>query len=123
MYQSEIIVEFIDKRSCEIVDTVGLKISDGEMQTLLPLIKWCDFEKYRDLPYSWKWDFANGHDGYRDGWGYAFWCVSESGMPLLQIDMACLFRKEQLPAYELLLKWLRDNYKGKKALRGREMLW
>lgn len=114
LYEREIIIEFIDKKSCEIVDVAGFKISDEKLQTLLPIIRWCEFEKYRDLPARWEWDFENGHAGYRDGWWYDFWCLTESGDTLLQIQMTCLFSKNKLPAYEVLLKWLRDNYRGKR---------
>ena len=107
----------------EVVDVVGYKISDEKLQSLLPIIYWDDFEKYRDLPQDWAWNIDNGHVGYRDGWGYKFWCMSESGNTLLQVDMGCLFSEDQLPAYEILLKWLRDNYKHKKVLKEKEMFW
>lgn len=103
------------------VEVLGYRISEEKLRTLLPLVVWEDFEKYRDLPEGWAWEFKNGHAGYRDGWGYKFWCLSETGHPLLQVYMNCLFLENKLPAYEKLLKWLRDNYK--KRINEKKMLW
>lgn len=123
LYEKEIVFEFIDKKTEAIVDTVGYKISDDRMQSLLKIVHWEDFEKYRDLPEEWAWQYENGHAGYRDGWGYKFWCLSESGDSLLQIYMGCLFTDKKLPAYERLLKWLRDEYSKKKVFKSKRMLW
>ena len=120
LYQRELTFEFVSKRHGDIVDLIGYKLSDEKMQSLLPLVRWSDFERYRNLPEGWEWEFENG---YRDGWGYKFWCLSESGSPLLQIYLSCFFSEENLPAYEKLLEWLRDNYKHKSRLKRREMLW
>lgn len=123
LYLKEIVFEFIGKRSDQIIERYGFSISPEKMETLLPLLKWNDFEKYRDLPDDWAWKYENGHAGYRDGWGYKFWCLSESGMPLIEIYMDCLFDKKHLPPYEKLLEWLRENYKDEKQLKKWNMLW
>lgn len=123
LYEKEILFEFIDKKTEEIVDTIGYKISDDRMQSLLKIVNWDDYEKYRDLPDEWSWRDENGHAGYRDGWGYKFWCLSESGYPLLQTYMGCIFQDNKLPSYEKLLKWLRDEYSKKKELKDKQMLW
>lgn len=93
LYEKEIIFEFINKKTEEVVEVFGYKISEDKFRNLLSLVCWEDFEKYRDLPEGWEWEFQNGHAGYRDGWGYKFWCLSESGYPLLQMYMNCLFQK------------------------------
>ena len=49
LYENEIIFEFIDKKTEEVVEVLGYSISEGKLQTLLPLVVLEDFEKYRDL--------------------------------------------------------------------------
>ena len=121
LYQRELTVQFINKRTDKIVDAVGFKISDGKMNSLLPFIIWEDFERMRDLPDEWYQDFNNGCNGYRDGWGYQFWCLSESGMPLIQLYMSDTFKECQLPPTEKLLKWVKTNYGDK--LKDKKMMW
>lgn len=123
LYQKEIIFEFINIRTEEIVETIGFKLNESLINSLLPLIECEKFEPYRDLPDGWKWDINNGNRGYRDGWGYKFWFFSENGYPLFQIYMDCIFDEKQLPPYEKLLKWVRNNFKNKKELIDKDMLW
>jgi len=123
LYQRELVFEFINKRTDDVVDVVGYKLSRSEINTLLPLLLWDEFEKYRDLPEERAWDFKNGNRGYRDGWGYRFWCLSECGYPLLQVYMNCCFAEDKLPPCESLLDWVRATYKNDKQLKGRDMLW
>ena len=123
LYQRELSFEFINKRKDEVIDAIGFKLNDSEMNSLLPIVRWEEFEKYRDLPTEWEWDFDNGHKGYRDGWGYKFWCLSESGYPLLQIYMSCIFGEDSLPPYERLLDWVRSRYKDNEQLKEKDMLW
>lgn len=56
MYQKEISFIFTDKLTNEIVDNIGFELSAGKMNSLLPLIVWEDYEKYRDLPEDWFWN-------------------------------------------------------------------
>lgn len=123
LYRKELIFEFINKRTEEVNEVVGFMLSETAINSLLPLIEWDVFEEYRDLPFEWEWDFNNGHIGYRDGWCYKFWCLSESGKPLLQVYMNCVFAEDKLPPYERLLGWVRTNYRHKKQLKGWDMFW
>lgn len=118
----EIVFEFYDKRG-KYLESVGYKLSDSSVNEMLPFVEWEHFEKYRDLPNGWNWDFNNGHCGYRDGWGYNFWCLSQNGYPLLQINMNCIFCKDKLPPYEKLLKFLEKKYKNKKELKSWYIIW
>lgn len=122
LYKKELIFEFLNKRTEEVKEVVGYKLNEPVIDSLLPIIQWDKFEVYRNLPVGLEWDFEYGNRGYRDGWGYKFWCLSESGCPLFQTYMG-LFEKDKLPPYERLLEWLRFNYKHKKQLKGRDMLW
>ncbi len=123
LYQKTIVFEFINIRTEEIVETFGFRLNESQINSLLPLIECEKYELYRDLPNGWEWDINNGNRGYRDGWGYKFWCLSESGHPLFQIYMDCIFDEKQLPPYEKLLNWVRNNFKNKKELKNKDMLW
>lgn len=123
LYRKELTFEFINKRTEEVKEVIGFILSESAINSLLPLIRWDKFEEYRDLPSGGEWDIDNGSRGYRDGWGYKFWCLSECGNPLFQVYMSCVFAEDRLPPYERLLGWVRTNYKHKKQLRGRDMLW
>lgn len=57
LYQREISISFYNKRNKEIVDTLGFHLSTGRFNELLHLVRWEDYEKYRDLPWDWFWDF------------------------------------------------------------------
>lgn len=76
LYEMELTVELIYKDK---IDTIGFKLSNEKLNSLLPLVVWDDFEKERYMSES----FDN-ITGYRDGWGYHFWCLNESGYPLIQ---------------------------------------
>lgn len=123
LYRKEIVFEFLNKRTEEVVEAFGFKLHGPLIASLLPLIEWEQFEPYRELPDGREWDFDNGNLGYRDGWGYKFWCLSESGYPLFQKYMNNLFDEKQLPPYEKLLSWLRTNFKNKKELADKDMFW
>lgn len=117
LYQRELVFEFINKRTEEVTEAIGFKLNKSEINSLLPLIIWDEYEKIRDVSYD------AGLQGYRDGWGYKFWCLSESGDPILQIYMDYLFDENNLPPYEKLLSWICENYKYKKSLKNKDMLW
>jgi hypothetical protein len=123
LYLMEVKILFVNKRTKEIVDAIGFKMSSQELSSLLPLIKWQDFEKIRDLPFEWDWDSKNGYCGYRDGWEYIFWCLSESGMPMIQKYMNTLFDEKMLPPHEKLMKWLRINYSSKVGKENKKVVW
>lgn len=123
LFLREIKILFYNKRTEEMVDAVGLKITSHKFSLLLPLIDWNDFEKIRNLPPEWDWKFENGHNGYRDGWGYQFWCISESGMPIIQKNMIVIFNEKMLPPHEKLLKWLRVNYSSEPILKDKKIMW
>jgi hypothetical protein len=91
---------------------------DGKMDTLLPLIRWKDFEKTRDVS---GWNMENS--GYRDGWGYDFLCMNESGNPLIRNHLDVTFKEAYKPAYERLFDWVKQEYFRKKELRKYCLPW
>ena len=121
LYNKELKVEFYSKRTEEVTDVFGFKISDTKFNELIKLVKWEDFEKYRDVS-SWEWDIQY-QAGYRDGWGYRFWCLSETGLPLIEADLSATFRNDVKPPYERLFDWLRHNYSTHKSLKNKNMIW
>lgn len=123
LYTQQIVFEFIDGCTDAVTETVVYIPGPKELNELLRLSEWDKYEMYRDLPPGWEWEIENGHCGYRDGWGYRFWCLSENGAPLLQMKMDVLFRKDKRPSYEKLLHWINVNYCKKKSMPQRPSLW
>ena len=96
----------------------------GEVKITFPVLFFCQKSDYflTFFVSSWDWDIQY-QSGYRDGWGYRFWCLSESGLPLIEADLSVTFRKEKKPPYERLFEWLRHNYSRHKSLKNKNMIW
>ena len=121
LYNKELKVEFYSKQTEEIIEVFGFKFSEAKFNELVELVKWEDFEKYRDIS-GWDWNIEH-QSGYRDGWGYKFWCLSESGLPLIEADLSVTFHKNTQPPYERLFDWIRQNYSTHKSLKNKNMIW
>ena len=121
LYNKELKIEFYSPRSKNVTEVFGFKLSDVKFNELLQLVKWDDFEKYRDIS-AWDWDFEY-QSGYRDGWGYRFWCLSESGLPLIEADVGVTFKENTQPPYERLLDWIHQKYGAHKSLKNKKMVW
>lgn len=117
LYLRELKIELLN-RTGELVNVFGYSLKD-KMDALLPLIHWSDFEKTRDVS---GWDLS-GYNGYRDGWGYEFVCMNESGYPLIKNVLDVLFYDKNKPAYEKLLEWIIENYAGEKELKKKGLVW
>lgn len=102
----------------KVIAVFGYRL-DYVFDTLLPLVKWELFEKTRDIS---GWDLPNNW-GYRDGWGYKFLCMNESGKPLIQNNLDVLFNEKNKPAYEKLLDWIIREYSEKKKLKKYKLFW
>jgi hypothetical protein len=99
-------------------ETVRRYNLDEKMDTLLPLVRWKDFEETRD---SSGWYMRNS--GYRDGWGYEFQCKNESGRPPIKNHLDVIFNKSHKPAYEKLLDWVKQEYSNRKEFKKYMLLW
>ena len=62
-------------------------------------------------------------NGYRDGWGYQFLCMNESGKPLISNNLDVTFSETDKPAYERLLDWVIHEYAKMKVLKSYKLIW
>ena len=117
LYLKEMKIELFDGNNNKI-KSFGYSLDD-KTEKLLPLLKWEDFERTRDIS---GWDL-NNDCGYRDGWGYEFWCINESGNPIIKNNLDVMFEGKNKPAYEKLLDWLKREYAGKRELKKYKLFW
>ncbi len=110
LYLRELKIELLDRKD-EPVHVFGYSL-ENKMDELLPLVHWNDFEKTRVVS---GWGLP-GHNGYRDGWGYEFVCMNESGYPLIKNELNVIFPDKKKPAFEKLLGWIIENYAREKKL-------
>ena len=101
-----------------VVETFRFSLKD-KMSTLLTLVRWEDFEKLEDFE-GWT---APYQTGYRDGWMYRFVCMNERGEPVLSRVLEVRFEKGHEPADESLLRWVKNGYSNRKALKQYGSLW
>ncbi|MBR1554620.1 MAG: hypothetical protein IJ644_04415 [Oscillospiraceae bacterium] len=93
-------------------ESFGFRIQPEQLETLLPLIRWEDFKQLRNQK-------TTCQHGYRDEYFFQFWCLSESGYPLIRERVDEFFN---LP-HEKLLDWIRQNFADNKKIRKKQMLW
>ncbi|MDD6039425.1 MAG: hypothetical protein PUD20_11625 [bacterium] len=117
LYLKELKIELLD-RDDRVTVSVGFSLEE-QLDTLLPLLHWEDFEKSRDTSgYEQK---NNG--GYRDGWGYDFLCMNESGYPLIRKRLDVLYNEKNKPAYEKLLDWMVAQYSKRDEFKKMKLQW
>lgn len=117
LYLRKLKIELLDKKG-NLSHVFEYSLEDN-MNTLLPLLHWDDFEKTRD---AFGWDLP-GNAGYRDGWGYEFICMNESGNPMIKNKLDVVFDDKKKPAYEKLLDWIVEKYAGEKELKKKRLVW
>ncbi len=120
LYLRELKIELVNSSNSDLIEEVyGYKINDEEMERLLPLLRWEDYEKLRGVN---GWDMQN-NGGYRDGWGYDFACLSEIGHPMLRFKLNVLFDNKKQPMYERLWEWIKQNYSDRTEFKKKQLLW
>ncbi len=117
LYLKEIRIDLLN-RDDKVVESFGYSLEE-KLESLLPLLLWEDFEKTRDRS---GWDLNNNGE-YRDGWGYDFACMNDSGNSLIQNTLDVLFKDKNKPAYELLLDWIIKEYSGEKEFKIYKFYW
>lgn len=117
LYVQELMIEILDFQGNS-VDTFRYSLKN-KMNVLLPLLRWENFEKLRDVV---GWNDSN-YSGYRDGWGYRFVCMNESGNPMVSRYLDVIFEKEYEPADERLLRWIKNWYANRKELKQYNLQW
>lgn len=118
LYQNELKIELLDGKS-NVKKIFVYKLEEPELAELLPLLHWDDFEKTRD---GVERDFKRSA-GYRDGWGYEFVCLNESGAPLIRDYMTEIFKEKYKPADEKLLDWIINRYSKLSEYKKIRLIW
>ena len=102
-----------------ITSSVGIKITDEQLQKLLPYCNALDFEPYRER----KMEFDDpGRIGYRDELRMAFKGISDSYLPYIELPMdyyydeAHIWPSEKLYRY-IVITLLKEEKKKKKRNR------
>jgi len=118
LYQNELKIELMDGDG-KVKKAFAYKLEEPELAELLPLLRWAEFEKTRDIK---EWDMKNPA-GYRDGWGYQFACLNESGASMIQHRMSLVFKEKNKPANAKLLDWVINHYSGRPEYKKLRLLW
>ena len=118
LFLQELIIKLKKRRTGEVKEVYGYKLNDKAMTQILPLLRWADYEKERDIS-GWDKNYA----GYRDGWGYEFVCITENGKPMIRFWLNVLFRDKDKPVYEKLLDWIISNYSSRKEFKDKNLFW
>lgn len=117
LYLKELKIEIFDSDD-KVVDIYGYPL-DNKMEILLSLLEWDKFEKNRDIS---GWDLKSDWN-CRDGWGYEFLCINESGNSLIRNWIDVTFKEKDKPAYERLFDWIIREYAQKKELKKYKLVW
>ena len=100
----------------EITFSYAIKLTDDQMQMLLPYCKVSDFEPFRNR----KMEMGEeGYIGYRDEVQLYFRAVTDSYIPLLELPMDYYYDEKHIWPSEKLYRYLVKTYfEGDKKLRG-----
>lgn len=94
----------------------GIRLSDEEMNKLLPYCNTLDFEPYRNREMSMD---DPGFLGYRDEVNMYFTAITDSFIPKIELSMAYYFDEAHIWPSEKLFRYLVDTFFSKaKKLRG-----
>lgn len=94
----------------------GIRLSDEEMNKLLPYCNALDFEPYRNREMSMD---DPGFLGYRDEVNMYFTAITDSFIPKIELPMAYYFDEAHIWPSEKLFRYLVDTFFSKtKKLRG-----
>lgn len=100
----------------EIAFSYAIKLTEEQMEHLLPYCNALDFEPYRDR--EMKMD-EEGYIGYRDEVRLYFKAITDSYIPLLELPMYYYYDEEHIWPSERLYRYLvKTFFEGKKKLRG-----
>lgn len=104
----------VETNEQKIVFSYALKLSEEEMERILPYCNALDFEPYRDKEMSMK---DKGFIGYRDEVQLHFTAISDSYIPKLELPMTYYYDKEHTWPSEKLYRFLVATYfENKKKL-------
>lgn len=105
----------------EIVFSYGKKLSDKQVEELLPYCNALEFEPYRGKEMSMD---DEGFIGYRDEISTYFTAITESYIPKLELPMNYYYDEEHIWPSEKLYRYLIKTYfENNKKLKGYEMVY
>ena len=100
----------------EIAFSHAIKMTDEQMEALLPYCNALDFEPYRNREMKMG---EEGYIGYRDEVHLYFRAITDSYIPLLELPMNYYYDEEHIWPSERLYRYLvKTFFEGKKKLRG-----
>ena len=100
----------------KIAFSYAIKLTDGQMKTLLPYCNALDFEPYRDRKMQMG---EEGYIGYRDEVRLHFRAITDSYIPILELPMDYYYDEEHIWPSEKLYRYLVKTFLEKeKKLRG-----
>ena len=100
----------------EIAFSHAIKLTDEQMEALLPYCNAIDFEPYRNRKMQMD---DEGYIGYRDEVQLCFKAITDSYIPLLELPMDFYYDEEHIWPSERLYRYLvKTFFEGKKKLRG-----
>ena len=105
----------------EVVFSCGMKLSEEQLQELLPYCNALEFEPYRYKEMSMN---DEGFIGYRDEISLHFIGITDSYIPKMEWDMPYYYDEEHIWPSEKLYRYLVLNYvQENKKLKGRELCY
>lgn len=109
-------IKFLPENSLEeVLFSWGIKLSDEQMEALLPYCNALEFESYRGRKMSME---DEGYIGYRDEIEVHFTGVTDSHIPLLKLPMNYYYNEQHIWPSERLYRYIiKTFYEGNKKLR------
>lgn len=105
-----------DIETDEIVFSYGMSIPKNRMEKLLSLCNALDFEPYRDKEPNFD---DEGIIGYRDEISMRFRGITDSHIPLLELDMRYYYDKDHIwPPERLYCYWVKNFLENNRHLKG-----
>ena len=92
----------------KVLGNLAKKLTDGDIQGLLPYINALNFEPYRDRE-----DRMDdpGFEGYRDEYSVHFTGITNSHLPIYRHWMNYFYDEEHTRPYEKLYQYVNKNFK------------
>ena len=96
-----------DIRRDEIVKSYGIRLSDEDIQKILPYCNALEYEKYRNKEMS---TSDEGYIGYRDEVTMYFTAITDSYIPKIELPMEYYYDRAHEWPSERLYRFLVENY-------------
>lgn len=105
--QKELSYQNFDIRRDEIVKSYGIRLSDEDIQKILPYCNALEFEKYRNKEMS---TSDEGYIGYMDEVTMYFTAITDSYIPKIELPMEYYYDRAHEWPSERLYRFLVENY-------------